>query len=243
MQGQANNTCVRGLWIGPELSVMERMSIASFLAHGHEYHLYVYGDVKGVPPGVVVRDANEILPASMVFQYKHSKSYAGFANFFRYQLLLNKGGWWVDTDVVCLKPFEFADEHVFASEEHKGLRIANNGIIKAPAASELMAYVCQVCRAKDPEQITWGETGPRLLDAAIRRFSLERHTKPHQVFCPLGFEEWDKVLDPDAGALPGEESYAVHLWNEMWRRGGRDKDGRYHPDCLYERLKRKYLPQ
>jgi mannosyltransferase OCH1-like enzyme len=243
MTGQATNTRVQGLWIGPELSVMERMSIASFLAHGHEYHLYVYGDVKGVPPGVVVRDANEILPASSIFQYKHSKSYAGFANFFRYQLLLNEGGWWADTDVVCLKPFEFADEHVFASEEHKGLRIANNGIIKAPAASELMEYVCQVCRAKDPDQITWGETGPRLLDAAIRQFSLERYTKPHQVFCPLGFEEWGKVLDPEAGALLGGESYAVHLWNEMWRRGGRDKDGRYHPDCLYERLRREYLPQ
>src|SRR4051812_19813754 len=99
---------IRGLWIGAELSVMERMSIASFLAHGHEYHLYVYDDVKYVPKGALVRDANEILPSSMIFQYKHSKSYAGFANFFRYQLLLQKGGWWVDTDVVCLKPFLFA---------------------------------------------------------------------------------------------------------------------------------------
>jgi len=243
MTDHAANIVVQGLWIGPELSVMERMSIASFLAHGHEYHLYVYDDVQGVPPGAVVCDAGEILPASMIFQYKHSKSYAGFANFFRYQLLLNKGGWWVDADVVCLKPFAFSDEHVFASEEHKGLRIANNGIIKAPAASEVMAYACEVCRAKDPAQLMWGETGPRLLDAAIRLFSLERYTVPHQFFCPLGFEEWVKVLDPDADPLPGEASYAVHLWNEMWRRGGRDKNGRYHPDCLYERLKRRYLPQ
>lgn len=243
MPERAKNNVIQGLWIGPALSVMERMSVASFLAHGHEYHLYVYGDVKHVPPGAVVRDAEEILPASMIFQYRHSKSYAGFANFFRYQLLLTKGGWWVDTDVVCLKPFEFDEEHVFASEEHKGLRIANNGIIKAPAASALMAYVCQVCREKDPEQLTWGETGPRLLDAAIKLFSLERYTKPHRFFCPLGFEEWDMVLDPGANPLVGEESYAVHFWNEMWRRGGRDKDGEYHPDCLYEQLKRKYLPQ
>src|SRR5918912_4512858 len=193
MSGRHMKIIVQGLWIGPALSVMEQMSIASFLAHGHEYHLYVYDDVKYVPKGVVVGDANEVLPSSMIFQYKHSKSYAGFANFFRYQLLLNKGGWWADTDVICLKPFSFPEEHVFASEEHKGTRIASNGIIKAPVASEMMAYACHICRSKNPEQLMWGETGPRLLDEAIRLFSLEKYTKPHQVFCPLGFEEWSRV--------------------------------------------------
>lgn len=237
------NTIVQGLWIGPELSVMERMSVASFLANGHEYHLYVYDDVKYVPRGVLVRDANEILPSSMIFQYKHSRSYAGFANFFRYQLLLKKGGWWADTDVICLRPFLFIDEHVFASEEHKGRQIANNGIIKAPAASALMAYACQVCRSKDPEQLLWGETGPRLLDEAIRLFSLEEYSQPPQVFCPLGFEEWEKVLDPQANLGRDQATYAIHLWNEMWRRENRDKNGQYHPDCLYEQLKRKYLGQ
>ena len=29
---------------------------------------------------------------------------------------------------------------------------------------------------------------------------------------------------------------AVHLWNEMWRRAGRDKDSSYHPACLFEQL-------
>jgi mannosyltransferase OCH1-like enzyme len=220
---------------------MERMSIASFLATGHEYHLYVYDDVKGIPEGVLVHDANEILPASMIFQYKHSKSYAGFANFFRYQLLLTKGGWWVDTDVICLKPFSFPDEYVFACEEHKGVQIANNGIIKAPVASEVMEYAVGICRSKDPEQLTWGETGPRLLDEAIHRFSLEKYAKPHRFFCPLGFEEWVEVLDANAKPIFDQSTYAVHLWNEMWRRENRDKNGQYHPDCLYEQLKKKYL--
>ena len=38
-----------------------------------------------------------------------------------------------------------------------------------------------------------------------------------------------------------EETRAVHFWNEMWRRGGRDKDARYPPDCLFERLKAIHL--
>jgi mannosyltransferase OCH1-like enzyme len=236
-------TIVQGLWIGSELSVMERLSIASFLANGHEYHLYVYDEVKHIPNGAIVLDANGILPSSMIFQYRDSKSYAGFANFFRYQLLLEKGGWWADTDVICLKPFSFPDEYVFATEETNGAEIANNGIIKAPVASPLMAYVCRVCRSKDPARLRWGETGPRLLDAAVKHFSLEKYLKPHEVFCPLGYLDWASALDPDEHHVFDRATYAVHLWNEMWRRGQRDKNEQYHPNCLYEQFKRKYLAQ
>jgi hypothetical protein len=88
--------------------------------------------------------------------------------------------------------------------------------------------------------LNWGETGPRLVGETIRLFSLEKYLKPSHVFCPLGYLEWSKVLEPRARPKFGRGTYAVHLWNEMWRREGRDKDGRYHPDCLYERLKRKY---
>jgi hypothetical protein len=237
------NRIVQGLWIGSGLSVMERLSVASFLANGHEYHLYVYDDVKAIPEGAVVRDAGEILPASMIFQYKHSKSYAGFANFFRYKLLLERGGWWVDSDIICLKPFSFTEEYVFASERNEGVQVATSGVIKAPPGSEVMAYAWHTCRSKDPEQLRWGETGPRLIEDALRLFSLGEYLKPFHAFCPLGYLEWGEVLDPRANLAFDRSTYAVHLWNEMWRREGRDKNDQYHPDCLYERLKRKYLSQ
>jgi len=56
------NQTVQGLWIGDELSVMERLSITSFLAHDHRFDLYVYGSVRGVPEGTRLLDANEVLP-------------------------------------------------------------------------------------------------------------------------------------------------------------------------------------
>lgn len=61
------NKTLQGLWIGPELSLMEQLSISSFLQNGHDYHLYVYDEVN-VPAGTVVRSANEILPAVRIFQ-------------------------------------------------------------------------------------------------------------------------------------------------------------------------------
>src|SRR5882724_8521437 len=193
-----NNTngIVQGLWIGPELSVMEQLSVASFLRNGHKYHLYVYDEVKNIPAGAVIMDASEILPSSRIFQYKHFPTYAGFSNFFRYKLLLEHGGWWIDTDTVCLKPFDFAEEHVFASEKGEASDVVTSGIIKAPAGSLVMEYAWEVCQSKNPEQLGWGETGPRLMGEAVRKFSLENEVKPHQVFCPVSYWEWRNVLEP-----------------------------------------------
>jgi len=233
---------IQGLWIGPALSAMERLSLASFLACGHEVHLHTYGAVDGVPSGVVLRDAAEILPASAIFHYREHATSAGFANFFRYKLLLERGGWWVDLDVVCLAPFDFPGEHVFAGEPAGEGRMATNAVIKAPAGSAAMARAWEVCRSKDPRALGWGETGPRLLTALVSELALEHAIQPPEVFCPLHYDRWDDALDPAFVADFGPATRAVHLWNEMWRREGRSKDERYPPGCLYERLKARYLP-
>jgi len=237
------NRIVQGLWVGAELSVMEKMSIASFLMNGHEYHLYVYEDVKNIPAGTVLKDASEVLPASMIFQYRDFKSYSGFSNFFRYKLLLERGGWWVDTDMICLQPFEFAAAHVFSSEISDGQEVINSGAIRTPAGSPAMAYAWQICREKNIDNLVWGETGPRLIGEAVRLCSLENFVQPSEVFCPIGYSEWDKVLDPDVVWTFDKTTCAIHLWNEMWRRAGSDKNQQYHSQCLYEGLKKKYLPR
>lgn len=235
------NKIIQGLWIGPELSALEQLSIASFRQNGHEYHLYVYDEPRNVPVGTVIKNANEILPSSSIFQYKQYPSYAGFANFFRYKLLLERGGWWVDSDTVCLKQFDFPEEHVFATEICNELEVVTCGAIKAPKGSPVMAYAWEVCQTKKPEQLVWGETGPRLMGEAVRNSSLERYAKPHYVFCPIGYLEWRRVLDPDDEVMFDDGAYAIHLWNEMWRKVGQDKNQRYHEGCFYEQLKRKYL--
>lgn len=235
------NKIIQGLWIGPELSVMEQLSIASFLSNGHEYHLYVYDEVKDIPAGTTVKDASAILPASDIFQYTGRPSYAGFSNFFRYKLLHERGGWWADTDIVCLKPFDFPDEFVFSSEMSKGLEVVTSGAVKSPAGSEAMAYAWDVCRTKDREQLVWGETGPKLMAEVVRKFSLEGYRQPYHVFCPLGFFDWRKVLQADSNGLLDSSSHAIHLWNEKWREANQDKNARYPANSLYEQLKRKYL--
>jgi mannosyltransferase OCH1-like enzyme len=238
---RAMNRVIQGLWIGPQLSVMEQLSIASFLRNGHEYHLYVYDEIEHVPRGTVFKDANKILPSSKIFKYKQQQSYAGFANFFRYKLLLEQGGWWADTDTICLKPFDFPEPHVFATEICSELEVVTSAIIKAPIGSEAMGHAWDVCQSKDPEKLVWGETGPRLIAEAVQKYSLERYAKAYHVFCPLGHADWPRVLEPETEVSIAARSYAIHLWNENWKGAGQDKNAQYPDNCFYEQLKRRYL--
>ena len=236
------NKIIQGLWIGAELSLMEQLSISSFLLNGHDYHLYIYDEPKHIPVGTVIMDASEILPASQIFQYKDRPSYAGFSNFFRYKLLLERGGWWADTDTVCLKPFDFSDEYVFSSEiNHKGREVVNSGAIKAPVGSVLMEYLWEVCQTKNTASLLWGDIGPKLMAKAVEKFGLERCMTTYKTFCPIDWHKWQKLIQPRFELLFDERTYAVHLWNEMWRLASQDKNAEYHPTCLYEKLKRTYL--
>ena len=77
--------------------------------------------------------------------------------------------------------------------------------------------------------------------AAVRQFSLERYKQAPVVFCPFGYADWHRVVEPEVAFEFGERTYAIHLWNERWRAAGQDKNGAYAEGCLYERLKRRYL--
>ena len=131
---------------------------------------------------------------------------------------------------------------MFSSElTRDGKVIPTNGFIKAPAASEAIAFAWEHCRAKDPNQLAWGETGPLLMAQAIREFSLERFLQDHRTFTPIAHFEWERVLEPGWDGVFHASTRAVHFWNEKWRRAGQDKDAHYAPDCIYERLKALYL--
>ena len=232
------NRIIQGLWIGVGLSTMEQLSITSFLRNGHEYHLYSYSELANVPDGTIVKDANEILPASAIFQYKHRPSYAGFADVFRFKLLFERGGWWADADIVCLRPFDFPEDYVFSSEMNGGQELTNVGVIKAPMGSEAIRQALLVCQEKRPSKIAWGEIGPRLMSQVVREYRLDKYQKPYYTFCPIS--DWRKILEPYVAAIH-PNAYAIHLWNEGWRLANQNKDRSYHRNCIYEQLKHLYL--
>ncbi|HEX2163520.1 MAG TPA: glycosyltransferase [Thermoanaerobaculia bacterium] len=231
---------VQSLWIGPRLSTVERLAIASFLDHGHPFHLYVYREPEGVPAGAELCDAAALLPESEVFEYRDQPSPSAFSNLFRYRLLAERGGWWVDSDVVCLAPFDFAGEEVLASERVRGRATPATAAIRLPAGSALAAWAFERAAACDRAEVGWGEIGPRLFAEGIERFGLADRVQPPEAFCPLAYDEWERALDPEPPPLPSA-ARALHLWNEMWRRAGRDKDAAAPAGSLLDCLIRRHL--
>lgn len=266
----SSNRIIQGLWICGELSIMEQLSIRSFLANGHEYHLYTYGDVKQIPSGTLVKDGNEILPAHQVFTHQSGwgqGSYAGFADLFRYHLLKQKGGWWVDTDVICLKAFDFSADYVIASTwEGEWGSPATNCVLKMPKQSKLAMFLSEESSQKDPNQLQFGEIGPHLVQAAITQFNLQDSVVSYETFCPISWRSVKQKIAHSEEPLSRQkivrtakdlvrsvlrpcrrsdkvttDTYAIHLWNEIWRQEQLDKNGTYQRNCWYERLKAQYL--
>jgi hypothetical protein len=245
---------IQSLWIGKHLTNMEQLAITSFLKNGHRYHLYLYDEVKGVPSGTVLRDAEKIVPSTKIFKNKDRDSYAGFADLFRFKLLLDRGGYWVDTDVVCLKPFKFKADFVFVQEPITRKVIprllrkyyVNTWFIKAPPDSKLIEYCYNEALKIDPQNMSWGENGPKLFNRAVTEFRLRKFISPNTAFCPIYARQYRQFTNGSWLASrkwrkAQQNAYGIHLYNEMWRRNGIDKNGTFPRNSIYEQLKTRYL--
>jgi len=233
---------------------MEQLCISSFLSNGHNFHLYTYEEVQNIPKGTIIKDANKIIPPDKIFKYKEYDSYAGFANIFRYKLILEKGHYWVDTDVICLSPLVIKNDYVFPSSIYRMLDFEGEAksevescIIKAPPGSEIMEYCFSESSIRKPSDLKWGEAGPDLLGIAVEKFGLQHYVVKPYTFCPISSEEWYKCLDGsfriawiEMAKMAILKTKAVHLWNELWRREGVNKNYQFPKRCIYEQLKRRY---
>jgi Alpha 1,4-glycosyltransferase conserved region/Glycosyltransferase sugar-binding region containing DXD motif len=229
---------IQSLWIGDSLGPLQLLSISSFLHFGHEYHLHCYQPIRNVPAGVVICDGNDTLPASSIFSYQYGPgkgSVAAFSNLFRYKLLLDQGGWWVDTDFVCVRPFAFPEPEVFASEAHKDSYQLTSAAMKLLPNHPVARACYEFAVRQDPATLQWGVIGPMLLTAVVRQSPWEGHHRQPVVFCPIPWWRWEWLADADPG--PGSsfittETYAVHLWHEMWRRHERDRQATFPATSL-----------
>lgn len=238
------------LWIGGSLSTLERLSIISHQHHGHPVRLFSYEPIPNLPAGTIHEDARAVMPESAVFSNPSPSGHGNlsmFSNFFRYHLLLQRGGIWSDCDSVCLKPLVFADEmeYFFATErlpETQGgqpaIQVAS-GICKAPPGAAVIRRALDIAEAADLPTAAWAATGPKALHQSVQEHGLARHMLAPEVFCPIG---WWQVPALIAGpTMVPANTFAVHFYNEVWRRNFFDKNANYDPLSLYERFKAHYL--
>jgi hypothetical protein len=252
-------------WYGAPLSRVERLCMTSFVRNGHRVNLYTYDDVGPVPEGVEHMDAERVLPREYLYLHRRTQSVGLFADWFRYALLYEQGGIWVDTDVVCLKPFDYPEPEVFAWQDE---RYINNAVLGLPAGHEVAAWLAACCadpnrllpydslkvrlkkwqrrylRGNRRDRIGWGEYGPKGLTNAVRHFGYTDKVLPPSHFYPVPYLQWHVLFESSSSAVQAaiEGSRGVHLWNNMMReRPGFDKEGSFPPDSIFEQLCSRYL--
>ena len=232
---------VSSLWIGKKLSPINIISINSFLHNSYKYNLYVYEEVENIPKGVNVLDGNDILPDSAIWYYGkgfNKGSPSSFSNEFRYTLLYENGGLWVDTDVVLLKKLELNDEFIFISEMNNEKRQVTTSMMYSKDSKQDIFKDCiDEIENVDKNSIRHGDIGPVLLDYKVREFNLMKYVKPIDEFCSIDWDELYKLFDDSELS---EELIGLHLWQSRWKPDGFDEYKEYDKNCIYEKLKRKY---
>jgi hypothetical protein len=228
----------QSLWLGARLSPLEHLCVKSFLAHGHRFVLYSYDQVDNVPPGTVVEDARAILPADDVFRHdlgSHAGQAGGFSDRFRYELLRARGGWWIDTDVLCLKSEIPETPYVFAREAEHGY---NGAVLKAPRdsvfLSRALARTAEAGSGKASSAIHQAlevdlGVGPQLVTELVRELGLESEAWAREDLYAVSWDEALTFLDPakaDSIEARLASSTFVHFWNTMLRLANVHKDVR-----------------
>lgn len=182
--------------------------------------LYSYEAIM-VPQGVGLRKADKIVSKDRLFMALDS--YSPFSNLFRYELLLQKGGWWVDADVLCLRrPDPCQPSEIYAWED---ARYINCGQIRLKKGSIIAESAVRKLSRIDFSKIDWGETGPRLTTEVIKELELHHLAAERQVFYPIHWAESYKLIFHSCAAeianLLRSSSY-MHAYGSMYKAIGFD---------------------
>jgi len=219
-------TEIQTFWTGAPPGDMEHTSLASCIRHGYTVRLYTYNPLEqiraAVPPEVIVCDARDILPEIRLFEYdgrgdNDAYRFLPFSDLFRFMMLHQRGGIWLDLDIFMLRPVapEILNRpYVFSSERTiqvgayamRTPSIVDMGFIKVPGpGSALTSYILE----RLPKKISSPFAYMKLYRKAIAALELDEYVLPPKAFLPLNW--WDVMrahrVTPVFPALYGQPAF------------------------------------
>ena len=227
---------INSIWIGKELGPVHAACLRSFARHGYDVVLHCYERPVDLPDGVKLFDANRLMRPDEIVRHKKTSSLALASDIYRYRILREGMGIYVDCDVFCLKPFADAD-YILSWESND---LVSSAIIKFPVGSPLLEAVLSASenpafippwRSKNRQRFyqlrkalgmpklvanqSWGTIGPVLITHYVRALKLEERVAPADIYSPLYaplsnllFEKGLTLED-----LTTSRSVAMHLYN------------------------------
>lgn len=227
---------IASLWIGGRLSWLEQLCLKSFADNGHHITLYSYSPIDNLPDGVHAGNAEDIYPSEPMLRHARTGSPAIHADMWRLHLLLKTDCIWVDADMYCYRPFDFASPFVFGWEK-PGL--VCNAVLGLPSDSKTLLGLLDFFTdeyaiapwlkpwqqreleeerdAGNPVHMTaqdWGFTGPASVTYFLQETGEIDHAEPETAFYPISFPDRNHMILSrfNIEERLTERTRGVHFW-------------------------------
>jgi hypothetical protein len=219
---QKQRYLLQSYWSDAPLSLLERVCLLSWTAFGARVHLYTHDDPVALraqipaaaQPHITVLDADVILPRARKFTYKgpapkskRADAFTAlpFSDLFRYELLRQKGGVWMDMDLVLIRPmptrvlrapYFFVTERTIqagAYASREPTKPTNACIGARDPNSEWARWITDAAAART-ETVTSAWTYMRLFQESLRELDLERYLEPPEFVMPVNWWDLDGIF-------------------------------------------------
>ncbi len=214
---------------------------------------------------LVIKNGKDVLSEGDIFTYQNG-SFSAFSNLFRFMMLYKYGGYWVDMDLVNIKPLLLNSEYVLVTEPSPDYietkAVPTSCLIKMPRGSPAAREACEIILSKKRDVINgnlkWG-LGPITLKTIMEKYKLQSYLKPPIMVCSCHPNDSLSLIIPEnvtklnnlgiiknqnivqsIDSIP-DEMFGIHLWNQVFRDHNIDKNKNYPKDSLLEQLKQMYL--
>ena len=249
---------IGALWIEGRLSFLEQLCLKSFVDAGHHTILYHYGPLQGVPDGVELRDANDILNMENFLTHGRTGSPALHSDIFRYKMLEKEDRMiWADTDAYCVKAFETPNGHFYGWESKKHI---NGGVLGLPQDSDTLGELLEYTKdeyaiptwygddytreleekrdAGNPVHASeqpWGVWGPHAVTHFLHKTGEAKYALPQEGLYPFLYKDRRKMLKRnfDTTGIITDNTYSIHLYGRRMRARLVEKEGgKPHPKSV-----------
>jgi glycosyltransferase involved in cell wall biosynthesis len=214
-----------------------KAAMASMRAMGHPVRVWSYSPEKLEflrPYGVELAAASDVVPRGLFERVVAGSEIRYFSDIFRYAVLYEHGGLWMDTDVVMLRPFPFHGDYFLNLQwtgEQYGHFLCGNVMYAKPYSRHLRnLYEASLDLFWHADGWEFGAVGPKLLsDYVMSEAGAELRD---WVFSPMLFNsiDWTEVdafsrpIGELADYLSDDRVFGLHLWNAMTNATPRDDD-------------------
>jgi hypothetical protein len=202
---------------------MEQACLHSVAGRGYEVTLFSYDDVANAPPSVRRSDAADIVDRAWAtrFIYGGKPDLSHFSDYFRYKMFERTGLTWVDSDVVLVDSAQMpAGTTGLVGRERQGTL---NGAVLYVSDGDIQRTFLTDVERLDGKDLSWGQTGPLLLDRYGAQLARSETIYGPETFYPIDHDSIWKVFLPEHRAwceAQCRSAATLHLFNNVLVRMG-----------------------